>query len=574
MIEMSDIEHKLFFEELKRHNKEYDPEVMMIKRPFSSPGYHTTLKGGYVHPTRDSLTYAVALFDSGIDDNEKIAMDIVKKVISLQDTNRSNKTYGIWSWFYEEPLSKMSPPDWNWANFCGKELLQILLDYSNDLPDDLEKSIKNSIIHACNSIIKRNVSIGYTNIAIMSAYVTILAGELLGEKKIFDFGRNYLKRFYDYTISIGAFTEYNSPTYTMIALEDLSRMLNQIKDEDCLKMVGELSNMGWKCVAEHFHAHTNQWAGPHTRCYKTLQDDLFLSKIQLATGGAVKFLDDEKLRITIDFPRIKLKCPEEYVHYFREDKERLIVQTFNKGKKLHLATSYLAKNFALGSFNVSDLWNQRRALVAYLGDSDNPVYFYLRCLHDGYDYSSAVLHSVQYKGDLLGIIDFATNGGDTHCNLDMIKDATIKARDFRIRFEFGGAIDGIQLDKSENTFICKSNNVNIKIHMLYCCFGNFRIDYKIGERKDIKYADIILYSGDPISIRFKELPQAVCAFCLNINSDNGGMPEIIKDKNNEMIRVEYNIHDRKLMLEADMKAKGMSELFLNSKDNITTLKLI
>ncbi|HBM81123.1 MAG TPA: hypothetical protein DD426_09865 [Clostridiaceae bacterium] len=174
----------------------------------------------------------------------------------------------------------------------------------------------------------------------------------------------------------------------------------------------------------------------------------------------------------------------------------------------------------------------------------------------------------------MGIIDFATNGGDTHCNLDMIKDATIKARDFRIRFEFGGAIDGIQLDKSENTFICKSNNVNIKIHMLYCCFGNFRIDYKIGERKDIKYADIILYSGDPISIRFKELPQAVCAFCLNINSDNGGMPEIIKDKNNEMIRVEYNIHDRKLMLEADMKAKGMSELFLNSKDNITTLKLI
>ena len=38
---------------LAPQNAQYDPVEQMLRRPFSSPGYHTALTGGFVHPTRD-----------------------------------------------------------------------------------------------------------------------------------------------------------------------------------------------------------------------------------------------------------------------------------------------------------------------------------------------------------------------------------------------------------------------------------------------------------------------------------------------------------------------------------------
>ena len=94
-------------------DQKYDPAEQMLRQPFSSPGYHTTLHGGWVHPTRDALQYAVALLDTGEPERLTRAEAILRRVVALQDTDPTSKTYGIWSWFMEEPLPKMSPPDWN-----------------------------------------------------------------------------------------------------------------------------------------------------------------------------------------------------------------------------------------------------------------------------------------------------------------------------------------------------------------------------------------------------------------------------------------------------------------------------
>jgi hypothetical protein len=50
---------------LEGPDRQYDPQEKMLKKGFGSPGYHTTLTGGTVHPTRDALGYAVALLDTG-----------------------------------------------------------------------------------------------------------------------------------------------------------------------------------------------------------------------------------------------------------------------------------------------------------------------------------------------------------------------------------------------------------------------------------------------------------------------------------------------------------------------------
>ena len=137
-----------FLKALAEEDKRYDPAEQMIRRPFSSPGYHTTLKGGDVHPTRDSLNYAVALLNSGEPGRLERAERILRRVISLQDQDPNSRTYGIWSWFMEEPLEKMSPPDWNWADFCGAQLLQVAIDHTDRLPADLQRQVKDSILHA------------------------------------------------------------------------------------------------------------------------------------------------------------------------------------------------------------------------------------------------------------------------------------------------------------------------------------------------------------------------------------------------------------------------------------------
>jgi hypothetical protein len=572
---MNEKEYKYFIKALERFNEKYDEEVKMIKSPFSSPGYHTTLKGGFVHSTREAFTYVVGLLDSNIEEYRLRAIEILEKVIALQDTNPENKTYGIWSWFYEEPLEKMAPPDWNWADFCGKELLQVIIDHSHRLPEDLVNKVKTSIMHACKSIIRRNMGPHYTNIAIMGTYVTLVAGELLGDAEILSYAKQRLERVHQYNMYHGSFSEYNSPSYTILALEDISRMLNHVKDEKCISMIKDLNEIGWRCVAEHFHAPTRQWSGPHSRCYTTLQGNTLMSKLQLALDNKAKFVNDDELEVQLETYRIKLKCPEKYISYFSAlTDDRILKETYVKGsedRRAEMSYTYLNREYSIGSFYKSDFWNQKRSVVAYFGDYEAPVYMYLRCLHDYYDYSSGAIHTVQNKGKILSIINFATNGGDTHCNLDMVKNATIKAEDIRIRVELGGAIKALTVPKywsSTNTVQCLSEAITLNVSVPYCSFGDNEIKYEIIQREDNVFIDIVLYSGENKDICFTELEEAVCCIAIELASKEEeeciNIKDIVLEKKEEILKATWTTNSETLNIEASTKAATFAQLYDNS----------
>ncbi len=133
----TEVRRQAFLQALQKEDANYDPSQQMLRTPYSSPGYHTTLTGGYVHSTRGSLDYAVALLDSGDPERFKRAEAVLRRVIALQDQDPNSPTYGIWSWFLEEPLERMSPPDWNWADFCGTQLLQVAIDHMDRLAPEL-----------------------------------------------------------------------------------------------------------------------------------------------------------------------------------------------------------------------------------------------------------------------------------------------------------------------------------------------------------------------------------------------------------------------------------------------------
>ena len=514
-----------FLKALSEQDARYDPAEKMIRCPFSSPGYHTTLKGGYVHPPRDSLNYAVALLDSGQATRLTRAQDILHKVISLQDQDPNSRTYGIWSWFMEEPLEKMSPPDWNWADFCGTQLLQVTHDHMNRLPDELQQQVKGSIIHAAHSIKRRNVGPGYTNIAIMGTYVTLSAGELFGVDELTDYGKKRLNKFYDYTFEQGSFREYNSPTYTVVAIKELSRMLRHVKDPASQKLLRELNRFAWYHLARHFHPPSRQWSGPHSRCYATLLRDSTLAFIQRATNNRVNFLPESEIFESLDADRIGAECPDEFFHYFTDlPSPRHEVETFSRNaqdKHDIIGTTYLHAYYTLGSVNIGDLWNQRRPLLAYWNTDTGPVAMRLRCLHDDYDYSSASIFTVQDKSDVLGAVVFATERGDTHISLDRLKNATIKAKDLRLRLQFEGAVADLKLPSKtalNRTLHFSSGPVTCDFQIHHAVFGDYPVKTELGRDGSSAWLDIVLYHGAQKDINFAEISDAAVIFALSLNT--------------------------------------------------------
>jgi len=513
-----------FMKALSEQDERYDPKERMIRRPFSSPGYHTMLKGGFVHPTRDSLSYAVALLDSGEAGRLLRAQKILRRLIALQDQDPSSRTYGIWSWFLEEPLSEMSPPDWNWADFCGVQLLQVAIDHMHRLPPDLAEQVKGSILHAARSIKRRNVGPGYTNIALMGTYVTLVAGERFNQPDLAEYGTKRLKRFCDHTMKHGSFSEYNSPTYTIVAIEEISRMLLHVRDAASRELLEELNHLAWHHVGRHFHPPTRQWSGPHSRSYSTFLRRSALAFIQRATDPpAAGFMPPEEATVSLDAHRLRCRCPEDLIHYFVALPDpRFEREIFTRNRKPLpdiIGSTWLHPLFTLGSVNCGNLWNQRRPLIAYWGNTDHVGAFRIRLLHDGYDYSSAMLFSVQDKGDVLAAVNFATDRGDTHPSLDPIRNATIRARDLRLRFSIQRAPEsltpppGFRIGKAYKLDL---GSLSLDLCVPYASFGNFPITTETRRDPRSAWLDIVLYHGEEREISFRDLKEAGISFAIRM----------------------------------------------------------
>ncbi|MDQ3920306.1 MAG: hypothetical protein M3348_17725 [Acidobacteriota bacterium] len=522
-------------EALKPYNKLYDPAEKMVRTDFHTTNPNSPLNGTIGHTTVGSFRYAVALLETGEEDMRVRAIEILQRVIPLQDQNPRSKTYGTWPWFLEEPLDKMDPPDLNWADFCGTQLLQVSLYHRTRLPVAVAAQVDNAIMHAARSIQRRNVPPSYTNIALEGTYVTLVAGETYGDADLRDYALARLQRLYDYTKGQGAFSEYNSPTYTDISLLSLGRMRRHVHDVTARGEIDELYKMTWEDIALHFHPPTRQWAGPHSRSINSLLNPDVLALIQYGTEGRVNFgvdappLDQYRLPYIIPLP-----CPREFEPYFTTlEAARDYVKDVIRGGQLGaqsplVATTHLEPVYALGTFNRSDLWGQRRALIAYWGDAQRPAYLHLRFLHDGHDFADAQFFSVQQRGDVLAAVNFATDGGETHPTNDRIKGGAISAHDLRLRFEFGGMAGDVEMPALPST---PSSPVKIDFGGLtlylaapYAAFGDSQPHWEASRGAGKSYLDLVLFQGAEHVIRLTELQRACVALAVRMSAAGADAP--------------------------------------------------
>jgi hypothetical protein len=513
-------DEKLLIPEPK--NGYYDVTERMVHREIASPGYHTNIRYGMVHPTRESLAYAAKLFATQAPPAIERGMDIVDRVIALQDQDETSNTWGIWSWYLEEPLEKMSPPDWNWADFCATSLLEIRTQHACELDAALASRIDDAIRHAAGSIRRRNVNLDYTNIAVLGTYVTLHAAQHLEWAEMHDYAMDRLRRFDAFTRHHGAFTEYNSPTYTLVVLTELGRLRQIAPAGEARDIAERLYRMAWEEIAHHFHAPTRQWAGPHSRCYETLLSASTLSLIERASDGRISFspgTEGGSFRAKLE-NRVPLPLPCDLDHYFESlETPRQLVKTFERGEHDIVGTTYLHPRYAIGTINTGNMWAQHRPLVAYWGSSQRTSYMRLRFLRDLHDLHAATFFGRQSEGQVLAGIVIATDQGISHPFFDRMSDASFEASDIRLRFEFGGEASRIRLPQPgaplEPVHI-EHQGVHMRLAVLLAQFGDWGGTWHVSRDDQAAYLDLVFYTGPRRAVALRTLKRAVIGLSAQI----------------------------------------------------------
>lgn len=419
---------------LAGREKDFNPQLGLYGAALKSNGYHTQVADGtWVHKTNPNLTYAHELL--GLDEPHLVlrAQTMIRHLISLQDQNPLSSTYGIWPYLVEETLEQMSPPDWNWADFLGFKLARILHDYGAQLPDDLRALMKESLGHAARSVFRRNIHLGYTNIAVKGGCVSVAAGEINAENWLVDYGKRRLRAVVEHFQYHGGFNEYNSPAYTKLVLDICETALLILRDEAARADIEQIRQFAWQTVATHFHPATKQLVGPQSRAYSNFLPANWLDFLGVRTGLWNSNRETEAAP----------PCPMELIERFRalpdsplETRHPYIRRDNTRST---IGTTWLSDEACLGSISHDICWTQRRSLLGYWpGEHDKPVALRIRILRDGQDFASGFVWNAQSGPRILTVSSFITGGGDFHCHLDRPTDGVFSMRELKVCYELQG----------------------------------------------------------------------------------------------------------------------------------------
>ncbi|WP_026877157.1 hypothetical protein [Jiangella gansuensis] len=528
-------------------DRSYDAEWGLLRVRAHFNPIHTRIVSGHGHRYVASLSYAVALCEAGRFDR---AQRILLRCIEDQDTDPASPTYGLWGYYAEEPVADMQPPDRNQADFNGRALATVLLRHQPSLPDTVRQAALTSLAHAARSIVRRNVSMDYTNIAAKGTFVTLAAGQLLDDAGLTGYGRDRLRRFAANVDRTGSFVEYNSPTYWAITSQALTAIAQYADEAETRREADRLAALAWRHLAAHWHAPSGQQAGPMSRTYG---DDLAQNSglamfLRKALGGRAPFGSFEPAdpEVELVWPAVlEPQVPEELAAEFTElpePQQRRVL--FAVGDAAHgageqrggtalraiVGTTWREPTLTLGTINQSDTWLQRRNLLGrWTEPGDAPWrqparYVRLRVLKDGVDFASGSFSSVQHGSAALWVVGFASPGGDRHLHLDLIAQGeAFEATSITVSFEFAGAADAVILVGDQqagpgdgfgigDVVRVVTAGVELAIHLAAGDFGGTRPHGVLRRDGDKVFVDVDLFrSPEPAAVDLTTIGSAFVA---------------------------------------------------------------
>lgn len=513
---------------LRREVAQFDKQEGLTTRyrePDRSHGYHSDLSG-VIHDIKASSCMAVCILTLGENEWYDIAIQALHRVCDTQDTRPGSATFGLWPYYLEQSLDDMTAPDYNWANFVGRDLIAACLLCGNKLPLELVVRLHTAIRNAAYCTVKRNVAADYTNISLIGSLTLICAGELLHDEGLFSIGKQRLTSLTEYTRVTTGLSEYNSAPYTVVALEETTRMMQFFRDKECLEMAEYLNHCAWEMLALHYNTSIAQLAPPQARAYADLDTGRVASVIFMGTAGRYGKMLEE----TVDLDTlicVDLQCPKDITSMF-EERERFLAHTYYHKNNIRqpgedvtiireldspdlTAYSYKTPHFSMGAFSICDTWNQRRnAMVVW--DREKPKTFRLRGLHNGYDFCSGLVRAEQKDGQLLGHLGLVTNRGSNHYILDRDKSGTYSVSELCFAFELGGNCSGIQIQQYGRAFRIDDGQMHIEL-----CVEKWVFDGKNGKvflSDDGKRVILSGYAGDEITLDTTKLDDTYGIFTM------------------------------------------------------------
>ena len=490
--------------------KDFNPERNLLGARWTSPGYHSRMPtGAWGHQTRMSIYYALALLASGKPEYLERAPRVIRAVLKSQVTDPYDPAYGIWPWFDEEPVAQMAPPDWNWADFIGAALCHMLIEYADRLDAELAREITAALERAAWSIFRRNVQPDYTNIALMGAAVTGCAGEILGQPILCQYAERRLAKFLAYTRNTGGLNEYNSPTYTFVALFEVERLLQLVREPATRNHAEKLFRIFWEELAGRFHPATGQLGGPQSRAYFDYLPPGNADFLRKATGVNIPRVLPEEVEAPLGgFPYTgvrHLPCPPDLAERFSRlpapevTTVRRCIRREPDSRSTY-ATTFLTDELVIGSASVATFWTQCRPLLGYWRrpETAGPAQFRLRVLRDGQDFASAQLYSRQQRNRILFGIGLSCDRGDFHISLDRPRDGVFHFERLTASFELSGA--GARIDRGpDGSFRMRLGPVQAVIQPGEGSFLGMPVRWECAVDANGARVEAVLYSGAPRS---------------------------------------------------------------------------
>ncbi len=506
---------------LEAANHDYDPTAQLVRAKFSGAGYHSRLTSGtLVHPLRESMTYAAYLLASGEAKNHERAAHVLRAVLSYQDRDPASRTFGIWPYTAEESLAEMNPPDWNWADFLGSLIGLILASHADSLDEPLVEQLRHALRNAAMAIFRRNTRPEYTNIAIMGAGVTLMAGELLPDPFLLAYGRRRLERIRISVEENGDFAEYNSPTYTFIALEELSRILFAVTDSETRATATYLADHAWAVIADRFHPPTGQLAGPHSRAYSERLALRTVRLIEHATGARIHYADAGALETGRKMPGPMpelvpmVPCPQSLRHRFAAQasgspaENRVVrnpvIRGIHSGKDM-VATTWLGERATLGSVSADSSWVQRHPLIGYWREDEAiATTFLVHVMKDGREFASFMVRTAQQGNRAVIGLSPLANSGDWHLYLDHPPDHQFTFSDLRVSFVVSSPQQPtVRGDGS--SFLLAADGCAVRVTPVGGAFQGDPVRWETESDPQRAALHAILYRGDPLTLDFRTL---------------------------------------------------------------------
>ncbi|MFF4175836.1 hypothetical protein [Streptomyces sp. NPDC001750] len=521
-------------------DRHWDPEANLLRVEAPYNPIHTHIKGGLAHPTRNSLQYALLLLERGAAGDAERAHAAILRVAELQDRSEESPTYGIWGYYAEEPAAEMDPPDWNWADFLGIQLLLIHARHGDRLPARVRDELRESVRHAAASIVRRNVPMTYTNVAVMGTFVALAAGKLLDDEDLFAYGRNRMTRLCEAIDTTGSFTEFNSPSYWGVVLQTLTLIREHVRDERVLELNDRLHDRLWLHFLARWHPPTRQLSGPMARCYSNdLGVPPFLVKaVRGALGtpetGPVGGEMSIGVHACVDY-RMPDWAAARLAALEGEHEHR---ELFVGSAHPETGTTWLDAVTTLGSVNHQDTWLQRRALFGHWVRPDGSAgHLHVHLVRDDgaedFDFASGVLSTVQSGPHVAWLAGFACPAGDRHHHLDMIGPGDrFRTRSLRLVVDLIGAPPVPEAMEVERGIVLDLGTARLEFRLAGGSFGGRTPTVGLVPRADGARLEVVLFErATPAELDWAAVGDAFAAGSLSLvpsdaEQDRGPGPEV------------------------------------------------